>query len=62
MQRIDIEYRVKKDGITLHFINRSSRQEIERLDLSKDGALEMLAMLTKLVPLIPDAKEQKTAP
>lgn len=62
MPSVDVEYRVKKDGITLHFINRSSRQEIEKLDLSKDGALEMLAMLTKLVPLIPDAEKQKTAP
>ena len=57
MQSVDVEYRVKKDGITLHFINRSSRQEIAKLDLSKDGALEMLAMLTKLIPLISDAKE-----
>ena len=62
MQHVDIEYRIKKDGITLHFINHSSRQEIERIDMNKDGALEMLEMLTKLVPLIPDAKEQKTAP
>ena len=62
MPSVDVEYRIKKDGITLHFINRSSRQEIGNLELTKDGALEMLAMLTKLVPLIPDAKEQKTAP
>ena len=61
MLNVEIEYRVKKDGITLHFINPSSRQEIERFDMSKDGALEMLAMLTKLIPLISDAKEQKTA-
>ena len=62
MPSVDVEYRIKKDGITLHFINRSSRQEIGNLELTKDGALEMLAMLTKLVPLIPDAKEQKAAP
>ena len=62
MPSVDIEYRIKKDGITLHFINRSSREEVERVDMNKEGALEMLAMLTKLVPLIPDAKEQKTTP
>lgn len=62
MPSVDVEYRVKKDGITLHFINRSSRQEIGNLELTKDGALEMLAMLTKLIPLISDAKEQKAAP
>ena len=62
MPSVDVEYRIKKDGITLHFINRSSRQEVGNLELTKDGALEMLEMLTKLVPLIPDAKEQKAAP
>lgn len=62
MPSIEIEYRVRKDGITLHIINASSKQEIERIELSKKGALELQAMLTKLLPLISDAKEQKTAP
>lgn len=62
MPSVEIEYRVRKDGITLHIINASSRQEIRRIDLSKKGALELQAMLTKLIPLISDAKEQKAAP
>lgn len=62
MPNVEIEYRIKKDGITLHIVNASSKQEIRRIDLSKKGALELQAMLTKLLPLISDAKEQKTAP
>ena len=62
MPNVEIEYRVRKDGITLHIVNASSKQEIRRIDLSKKGALELQAMLTKLLPLISDAKEQKTTP
>lgn len=59
MPSIEIEYRVRKDGITLHIINASSKQEIERIELSKKGALELQAMLTKLVPLICEVENGK---
>ena len=62
MPNVEIEYRVRKDGITLHIVNASSKQEIRRIDLSKKGALELQAMLTKLIPLISDAEKQETAP
>lgn len=59
MPNIEIEYRVRKDGITLHIVNASSRQEIRRIDLSQKGALELQAMLTKLIPLISEKEERK---
>lgn len=59
MPSIEIEYRVRKDGITLHIVNASSKQEIERIELSKKGALELQAMLTKLVPLIGEVENGK---
>ena len=59
MPSIEIEYRVRRDGITLHIINASSRQEIERIELSKEGALELQAMLTKLIPLISEVENGK---
>ena len=62
MPNVEIEYRLRKDGITLHIVNASSKQEIRRIDLSKKGALELQAMLTKLIPLISDAEKQKAAP
>ena len=57
MPNVEIEYRVRKDGITLHIVNASSKQEIRRIDLSKKGALELQAMLTKLIPLIGEVDE-----
>ena len=59
MPNVEIEYRVRKDGITLHIINASSKQEIERIDLNKKGALELQAMLTKLIPLISEVENGK---
>lgn len=62
-ERIEIEYRLRHDGITLHVINASSRQQIADVVLSKAGAQELLGTLSKLIPLVPeDAKEQETAP
>ena len=59
MQNVEIEYRLRKDGITLHIVNASSKQEIRRIDLSKEGALALQAMLTKLIPLISEVENGK---
>lgn len=59
MPNVEIEYRLRKDGITLHIVNASSKQEICRIDLSKTGALELQAMLTKLIPLIGEVENGK---
>ena len=63
MQNVEIEYRLRKDGITLHCLNASSRQQIAEVILNKAGAIAIRDTLAKLIPLVPDdAKEQKTAP
>lgn len=61
-EQIEIEYRLRKDGITLHCLNASSRQQIAEVILNKAGAIAMCDTLAKLIPLVPDAKEQETAP
>ena len=60
---MEIEYRLRKDGITLHCLNASSRQQIAEIILNKAGAITIRDTLAKLIPLVPDdAKEQKAAP
>lgn len=60
---IEIEYRLRKDGITLHCLNASSRQQIAEVILNRAGAIAMRDTLAKLVPLVPDdAKKQEAAP
>lgn len=54
----EVEYRIRKDGITLHFINVASGQEIFHAKLSKAELLEMQSMLAKIVPLVGTKRER----
>jgi hypothetical protein len=56
----EVEYRIRKDGITLHFMNVASGQEIFHVKLNKAELLEMQSMLAKIVPLVGTVKRENT--
>ena len=56
---MEIEYRLRKDGITLHCLNASSRQQIAEIILNKAGAIDIRDTLAKLIPLISDVGSAK---